>query len=353
MANTKTISQKLIPITRETWLLQPLAVTMMRHDYSLIQNKILLSIVEKLQEALRIILSSGLSVRQLNMFNTEIGEKPGINLSIPLSQFGITKYHYPELKQALKLLVTIPVEIPYKSPDGKKFKKLTNLCDAYIPEGKYQKNVVINIDEDVAERILSFEFGWHRLGKEIVLNCRNKYTQRIYMFISSWKDKGETTISAHDFRQMLRLENKYPNFRQFHQRVLAPAMAELECMAKNGFSDCYFVYNKVYVGKKHTGEPNQLHFVILKSPTIETKEKEEFLLSKRRQFIDLLTRHYGQSLEKASQLASLLTAENSNATFYKLDKLYTYIRENASTVKNPNVYVYKSLENFLTNKDEI
>ena len=34
------ISDELIPIEEETWLLQPIAVTMMRHDYSLIQVRI-------------------------------------------------------------------------------------------------------------------------------------------------------------------------------------------------------------------------------------------------------------------------------------------------------------------------
>ena len=43
------ISDELIPIEEETWLLQPIAVTMMRHDYSLIQVRILVSIVESLQ----------------------------------------------------------------------------------------------------------------------------------------------------------------------------------------------------------------------------------------------------------------------------------------------------------------
>ena len=34
---SRTISNDLIPIEEETWLLQPIAVTMMRHDYSLIR----------------------------------------------------------------------------------------------------------------------------------------------------------------------------------------------------------------------------------------------------------------------------------------------------------------------------
>ena len=34
----RNIPSDLIPIEEETWLLQPIAVTMMRHDYSLIQT---------------------------------------------------------------------------------------------------------------------------------------------------------------------------------------------------------------------------------------------------------------------------------------------------------------------------
>lgn len=347
----RTISQELIPVNKETWLLQPLAVTMMRHDYSLIQNKILLSIVEKLQASLRSILDSGCSAAQLNMFSSEIGKSDGISLSIPLSQFGITKYHYPQLKESLRMLVTIPVEIPYKSPDGKKFKKLTNLCDAYIPEGKYQKNVIIHIDSDVADRILNFEFGFHRLGKEIVLNCHNKYTQRIYMFISSWKDKGGTSISTLEFRKMLRLENKYPNFRQFHQRVLSPAMEELESLAKDGYSDCYFVYHKIYAGKKKTGEPTQLQFIVLKSPSIAEKEQAEYVETRRKQLYDLLVRHYVQSPQKATQLCSLLTEQNSKNIFVKLSSLYEYIKVNSSSIKNVSTYVYTAVKNYLTDEE--
>lgn len=41
----RSLSTDLIPIEEETWLLQPIAVTMMRHDYSLIQVRILVSVV--------------------------------------------------------------------------------------------------------------------------------------------------------------------------------------------------------------------------------------------------------------------------------------------------------------------
>ena len=48
----RNIPSDLIPIEEETWLLQPIAVTMMRHDYSLIQIRILVTIVEYMQSKL-------------------------------------------------------------------------------------------------------------------------------------------------------------------------------------------------------------------------------------------------------------------------------------------------------------
>ena len=48
----RNIPSDLIPLENETWLLQPIAVTMMRHDYSLMQIRILVCIVEKMQQKL-------------------------------------------------------------------------------------------------------------------------------------------------------------------------------------------------------------------------------------------------------------------------------------------------------------
>ena len=53
----RNIPTELIPVEEETWLLQPIAVTMMRHDYSLIQIRILVTIVEFMQNKLHKILN--------------------------------------------------------------------------------------------------------------------------------------------------------------------------------------------------------------------------------------------------------------------------------------------------------
>ena len=129
------------------------------------------------------------------------------------------------------MLAAIPVEIPYKTSEGRKYTKATNLCDVYIPEDRsYNKYAILKLDRSVAERLVSLDFGYHRLGKQIVFACKNRYTQRIYMFIESWVDKGRTVIKTLEFRKMLRLENNYKKFSDFCRRVLEPAKQELTTM---------------------------------------------------------------------------------------------------------------------------
>ena len=195
------ISHDLIPIAEETWLLQPIAVTMMRHDYSQVQVRILVSIVESLQNILQGMLNGGTS-RQLDIFRSdELDEDGRMPIKMPFKELGVSPSHYPQLRNSLKMLASIPVEIPYKTQEGRKYTKATNLCDVYIPEdNSYSKYAILKIDRTVAERLVSFDFGYHRLGKQIVFACKNRYTQRIYMFIASLLDKGKAVIDPLEFR---------------------------------------------------------------------------------------------------------------------------------------------------------
>ena len=64
----RNIPTELIPVEEETWLLQPIAVTMMRHDYSLIQIRILVTIVEFMQNKLHKILNKDVYKRQALLY---------------------------------------------------------------------------------------------------------------------------------------------------------------------------------------------------------------------------------------------------------------------------------------------
>ena len=330
-----------IPLTEETWLKQPIAMTMMRQDYSSVQNKILVSVVEHLQTAISDLINFGRPVHELKIFDHD---KDCIELDIPLKDFGITKNHYPELKLALHNLVGITVEIPYKDAQSQKeYVKVTNLCDAYIPKERYANHVIIQIHGDVAQKILTVrkgEMGYHLLGKEIVINCNNKYTQRIYMLISSWKRLGQYTLNTITLRKLLKCETKYVPFRHFARKVLDAAQKELKELYDRQSSDCYFEYERIYKGRKKTGEPDQLHFTIIS----QAEDKTTFI-ALRSALSEMLDRHTKLTAANKKFILSNMTAYNCKAYHERMYNILIASRE--STVKSPSAYIMKSVENYL------
>ena len=320
------ISDELIPIEEETWLLQPIAVTMMRHDYSLIQVRILVSIVESLQSILHGILNNKRSP-QLDLFKTkELDEDGRMPIKLPFKELGVDPNHYPQLRTSLKMLAAIPVEIPYKTSEGRKYTKATNLCDVYIPEDRsYNKYAILKLDRSVAERLVSLDFGYHRLGKQIVFACKNRYTQRIYMFIESWVDKGRTVIKTLEFRKMLRLENNYKKFSDFCRRVLEPAKQELKELA------------------------DKLVFQIFRAKNKMDAQLEQMNEMQRRQFQQMLIQYFDFTQPNAKSMAERITAELYPLAMQKLMDLRQ--RFNTTYVKDKAAYTFKSLDQMIREHD--
>lgn len=341
----RNIPTDLIPIENETWLLQPIAVTMMRHDYSLIQIRILVSIVEHMQKKLREMADK--SRLEPTLFTpAELGNDGRLEIKAYFKTLGVDPNHYPQLRESLKLLVQVPVEIPYRTSDGRNYLKVTNLCDVYIPEdeGIYEKYAILKIDRQVAQRLLSLDLGYHRLGKQIVFACRNRYTQRVYMFIESWLKKGFARINTLDFRKMLRLENRYSKFSDFCRRVLEPAKEELKVLAENGFCDCYFDYEKKYEHGQRGGEPDELWFHIYRPKNQLNNNLQQITDKQRQLFADMLVRYFGFQAPQAEKMSLRINADNYQDAVSKLVDLRNRLGHDYS-IHDKAAYTYAALDN--------
>lgn len=343
------LPEGLIPIEDETWLLAPLTLTLMRHNYTSVQNKVLMSILECLQNILRKMLNRP---DVMNLADIQMGEiandKGGLSFNLEFKNFGIDRNHYNELRSSLRMLPSIPVEIPFKSKEGKRYRKVTSLCDVFIPEEKYKTYVVVHIDKEVAEKLVSFELGWHRLGKEVVTSSNNKYTQRIYMYITAWTRVGRSIMSSQELRKWLQLEDKYQEFRKLAARVLDPAQKELEQLAKAGYCDCYFTYQKKYLGSKKSGEPDQIEFRIFKSPKLTNSEEQTVYDRQRIQLEEMIIKHFGFTQPEIENLMKRVNERNINEMFTKVSTIYLLVKnDKAGEIKDIKAYVYKAMENFL------
>lgn len=341
----RNIPSDLIPIENETWLLQPIAVTMMRHDYSLIQIRILVSIVENMQRKLHEMLNK--SKMEPTIFTpAELDDDGRLEVKAYFKTLGVDPNHYPQLRESLKLLASVPVEIPYRTSDGRSYLKVTNLCDVYIPgdEGIYEKYAILKIDRQVAQRLVSLDLGYHRLGKQIVFACRNRYTQRVYMFIESWLNKGMAVIKTLEFRKMLRLENRYSKFSDFCRRVLEPAKEELQALSENGFCDCYFDYEKRYDHGQRGGEPDELVFHIFRPKNQLNNNLQRITDMQRQQFADMLTRYFGFDAPMAEKMSLRINADNYQGAVSKLVDLRNRMGHDL-TIHDRAAYTYAALDN--------
>lgn len=337
------------PITEEMSIIQPITVTIMRQGFSKIQNRALICVIDKLQSCFHDLLNG----RPISLYNPDFPQNGKVSFKISLNEFGVPKNNYKALREALKKLPSMPIEIPYKSNSGKLYDRFTNLCDVFIPKDRYSNYVIIQIDKDVAARLINKDFGYQNLFKSVILHkCSNKYSQRIYMMITAWKQKKSFEISTTEFRKILMIENKYQEFRLLAYNVLEPAKKELEELAKEGKSDCYFTYEKIYKSAKRTKEPDKIGFHVIESPHLVEHEEGQKLTTIRNNYYDMLIRHCNLSDKESKKYSDQVTVENYADALEKLMGILNYVRSNNQLIFDRKKYIITSLDNFFKQETE-
>lgn len=328
----------------QTFLKQPNIVTLMTHDYSNLQLRAFISVIEALQITIEESINKE-SVEQLVLFQ-EFQKSDKIKLTIPTANFGVEPGNYPKLKNCLKQLATIPVELDAKDPiTGADAWVVKGLLQAYIPKGTYQRNITIEIDKDIAKLLVNVDKGFTKYMKEIAISSESKYTPRIYMLISSWKDKGGFSITIHKFRNWLKLEKKYSAYKDLYKRILRPAYEELHEKA-----DCWFEVNEIC--REDEKEPYKLNFKVIKA-SLSAAEKEWFE-TQRKNIEGILYRHMGL---RGKDLEEVLKQINFSNVIHALNKLY-YLSDHLDEIRkkatNLSQYVKTAMLNALaTTYEEI
>jgi plasmid replication initiation protein len=324
-----------------TMIKQPNRVTMMRYDFTTYQSRIFYAIIFHLQIHIEAVIK-GADVEQLPLFKE--ADKDKIRLVIPIKEFGVQAKDYEQLKNAMLDVATIPVQLDTTDPvTGAQAWVIQGLFRAYIPQEKYQRNVTIEIDKLVAQNLINSRIGgFTKFAYEIAISATNKFTPRIYVFISSWKDQGGVTISLDKFRQMLALENKYPNFRNLMARVIEPARMELHEKA-----DVWFELDTILKGKK----VDKLVFKIIKASEIRQLHIQRENM--KNQILYWCVDRFNFKESNKKQLLSLITNDNIQAIYYKIVELNEYIivQNRAKEIRSLPEYILRAITKMLADRE--
>lgn len=297
-----------------TWINQPNLITKMSYDYQIIQLKALIAVIEKLQDVISLSISKQNVNEQLSLFNDPDDGK--LSFEIPLQNFGVTPSNYNKLKESLKKLATIPVEVDYEDPNtGQDFWHITGLLEAYLPK-RFERNVRFKMSKDVANMLVDVGHGFTNFIKEVAFNATSKYTIRFYLLISQWKDRGGFSIKYENLRKWLKIGSAYADYNDFYKRVIRPAYEDLFER-----SDVWFEMAEVF----HKGSklPYKLNFKVVKGKT--SLEEEQLLKTYRLSLDAILSSHLGLDANHCRNIIYLLTLDNYSLMVEKVAYLKDYL----------------------------
>lgn len=323
---------------KSTWLKQSNSITNMVADYNVIQLRVLVILVEAMQQAIDGNINRR-SNQQLELFQNEINQFGKLQIVVPLKNFGVKDNHYKELREALEEFSKIPVRFKVDDPyAGKNATKYTHLVDIIIPE-KYQKSVVFNMEREVAERFLNIQGGFTKFLKEVVFNLDSPYYIKFYYMCCSWLAKGGWSMKMDELRNWLCVGDKYKNYKDFNRRILKPTQESLEQNA-----NCWFEYSAVFTDDSK--QPSRINFKIFRNAM--TVEEEEYFRSHVSYIKSIVATHFQVSDKEFNEkIIPLLTYYNVEKATAKLTDLYLHIDQHSEDIKDKKSYLLQSLINYL------
>lgn len=303
-------------------------------DYQVIHMRIIVTFMEAIQN---VVISNikGDKTGQLALFRST-DTNGNYRVEVPLKNFGVNPNNYPLLKQAMKDLTGIRVELPVSDPVvGNRALFLGGLFNAIIPE-KYGRMCAFEIDPRVAEAIVDTNRGYTKFIKETVMGISNKMAVKLYLKCCSWLSKGGFSITIPNLRKWLCIEDKYTSYKDLN-KLLKSAQKCLEEKA-----NCWFSFSPVY--RNNEKEPYKINFKIFRNAY--TVEEQAEIDRTGAQMKELWFRHFGFGDTECENLFIHFTLYNLDGIKQKTVELYEYVMNNKSKIKDVKKYCFDSLMNY-------
>lgn len=314
-----------------TELYQPNRLTYGRYkSFTLLQSRILVTLIKELQEAV-LASMNGKDWQTLTIFHSK--ESNLIRVPIKLRDIAHPR-QYKEIYEAALQLGKASVRLP--SSISKEYYCIATLFPRVeLPKIVGGNSVMyVEIFKDAARKLIEIDrTGNDRPGYftrylyEVAMNATNKYTYKLYMIISSWKQKGGFKISVEELKTQLGIPpNEYQLYKEFKRRVLAPAQKDLEFR-----SDCWFNCSVPGFETRNERKVNYLNFkIIVPAPEHIIKEKTDHIKY-------LLRTHFSFTETDLKELNNVFLQLMDNASFermlLKLQDLRVFIHKTKGTEK--------------------
>ena len=287
------------------WLYNPVVYSQISGDFTLMQQRILVGIIEKLQQ--RIIDSVDVQHRQKSFpaifEDSELMNRDTIDLNIAAADLGVIPAHYDQLEQAALALNRITMKYPKFDSKGKVSRHVVATLfpriEIAMTESELRRTGILRVVmlTDNIRDIFTMQHGFVKHVSHIARIALKKRTPRLYIYLSRFKEIGHKKVPYTDLVEFLGLtdeyyyetnegKNPYTSWSKVKQLVLEPVKQEMDELARTGEINFSFDYEPIFPAGKSRGIPVEVLFTMKNSAMGEQKAKEDHRTNSIYNFID-------------------------------------------------------------------
>lgn len=311
----------------QQWLYNPRVFAQVSGDFSLMHQRVLLGVLDKLQD--RIILSATAHKDDpqlwLPLFSPE-EMNSNIDFEIEAKDLGVAPGHYPELVDALRDLLSI--RMGYLRKVGNKteynFVNLFSRLQMQVNDsGLRTGRIRVKMDKENVNDFLSMNHGYTDHAARIGQIAKKQRTPRIYIYLSTFRDYGHKEVSYPEFCEFLGVDddnylrqhegekaglkatdNPFHKFSKVKKLILEPSRVEMDNLSANLQIDFSFTYEPKYNDGRLRGNPTHIAFTIVLGPLGIERDFRKRRRSQEQSLVNTLMVRCPEL--KPSELAALL-----------------------------------------------
>lgn len=250
------------------------------------------------------------------------------------------KSAYGQLKRTADALVKCIVSFEwYKTPKSKQKSWIKANWFDYICYDAETVTIVFKFGSLVKPLLLEVVEAYVRAEAKPLMKFRRSASYRFYNFAVEWQKLREKTISIDDLKHMLMLDDEYPLYGGLNQKVIAPAIKEI-----NKLTDYEISYMPKKTGRKITD-------IVFK---IKVKNKSKIKPKKKDIETDAVPAEWTEEQNAVyNELIALGIAKDAAKQFVSNKPLeeirinidYAKEQQTAGKVKSMGAYLYQSINN--------
>lgn len=289
------MQQTLIP---QEWLYNPVVYTQISGDFSLMQQKILIGVLERMQERILYTINEKEQNKTFPSLFPEDDLEEILEVDIEPKKLGIAPDHYMDLEEALRGLSKITIAFPKYDKGEVRYiiAPLFSRIEMTRIEMRRTGKVCVKMLRENIEDFFSLAHGYTVHLARITHICKKKRTPRLYIFLSAFRDLGHKEV---DYQALLKFlgvdqetfdadnqangysvkENPFRKYNKVRSHILEPSKQEMDAYMNSGKIDFSFCYEPIYRNDHRRGNPSYIRFTIIKG--ILAEERDSILINQR------------------------------------------------------------------------